>query len=107
MEGVCRAKSRQPAAKQRSSPTNRPAVRKQYSEEQMLGAIKSVKKGMPRIAAAESHGVPLSTLKDRFNDRVVHGQNLVPRSYLAKDDESELADFLVECAKLGYGKTRR
>ena len=38
----------------------------------MLGAIESVKKGMPRIAAADSHGVPLSTLKDRFNGRVVH-----------------------------------
>ena len=99
-------KSRQPAAKQRSSPS-RPAVRKKYSVEQMLGAIESVKKGMPWIAAADSHGAPLSTLKDRLNGRVVHGTKPGPRSYLSKDDESELADFLVECAKLGYGKTRK
>ena len=51
--------------------------------------------------------MPLSTLKDRFNGRVVHGTKPGPRSYLSKDDESELADFLVECAKLGFGKTRR
>lgn len=95
-------KSRPTAAK-----PNRSLFRKQYSEEQMLGAIDSVQKGMSRTAAAEQHGVPLSTLKDRFSGRVVHGTKPGPRSYLSKDEESELADFLMECAKLGYGKTRR
>lgn len=95
------------AAKLQKAVPNRPAVRKQYAEEQMLGAIESVKKGMSRTAAAEHHGVPLSTLKDRFNGRVVHGTKPGPKSYLSADEERELADFLVESAKIGYGKTRR
>lgn len=73
----------------------------------MLGAIKSVKEGMSLTAAAECHGVPLSTLKDRFNGKVVHGTNPGPRLYLSSNEEAELAAFLVEWAKIGYGETRR
>ena len=67
----------------------------------MLGAVDAVKSGMSRTVAAEQHGVPLSTLKDRFNGRVVHGANPGPRSCLSND---ELADFLLECAKLAMGR---
>ena len=38
---------------------------------------------------------------------LVHGTNPDPTFYLSNDKESELADFLLECAKIGYGKTRR
>ncbi len=58
-----------------------------------------------RQVAAEQHGVPLSTLKDRVNGRVVYGTRPGPRSYLSNDEEGELSDFLLECAKIGYGKT--
>ena len=106
--GFRRVKPRSSATQpQKKINPNRSAVRKQYSDEQMLEAMESVKKGMSRTAAAELHGVPLSTLKDRFNGRVVHGMKPGPRSYLSKDEEGELADFLVECARLGFGKTRR
>ena len=36
-----------------------------------------------------------------------NGTNPGPRSYVSNDEESELADFLLEYAKIGYGKTRR
>ena len=44
----------------------------------MLGAIKSIEGGMSRTAAAERHGVPLSTLRDHFNCKVIHGTNPGP-----------------------------
>ena len=45
--------------------------RRQFQITLQLGSsiIESVKKGMSRTAASEQHGVPLSTLKDRFNGR--------------------------------------
>ncbi len=107
-KGFRRAKSKESLKKSPGENSGRSsAPRMQYSEEQMLGAIESVNKGMSRTAAAEQHGVPLSTLKDRFNGRVVHGTRPGPRSYLSKNEEGELSDFLLECAKIGYGKTRR
>jgi len=30
-----------------------------------------------------------------------------PKPYLTKDKEKELVDFLLNCAKMGYGKTRK
>ena len=64
-KGFRRTKSKEPARKSPQGNSSHSAVRMQYSEDQMLGAIASVKNGMSRTAAAEQHGVPLSTLKDR------------------------------------------
>ena len=57
--------------------------------------------------AADLHGVPRSTLKDRLRGRVVHGTKPGPRPYLDTAEESELVDYLFESAKAGYGKTRQ
>ncbi len=72
--GFRRAKSKESLKKSPGENSGRSSIlRMQYSEEQMLEAIESVNKGMSRTAAAEQHGVLLSTLKDRFSGRVVHG----------------------------------
>ena len=65
-------------AKRMSESPKRPVVRRQYSNEQMLGAIKSIEGGMSWTAAAERHGVPLSTLRDHFNGKVIHETNPGP-----------------------------
>ena len=85
--------------------SNRSAVRKQWSDVQMEAALESVIKDENR--AADLHGVPRSTLKDRLSGRVVHGTNPGPQSYLFSLEELELAAFLVDTAKMGYGQTRR
>lgn len=88
--------------------SNRPAHRRQWSDSQMKAAINSVTKdGLSQHKAADLHGVPRSTLKDRLSGRVIHGTNPGPRPYLSNTEEAELADFLVETAKIGYGRTRR
>ena len=61
------------------------------------------KDGLSQNQAAELHGVPCSTLKDRHHGRVIHGTNPDPQPYLSSSEESELAAFLVDAAKMGYG----
>ena len=61
--------------------TSRPVVRKQWSDKQMTDAISSVQNDhLSGNRAADLHGVPRSTLKDRLSGRVQHGVNLVSRS---------------------------
>ena len=52
------------------------------------------------------HGVPRTTLKDRLSGRVIHGTNIGPKPYLTQEEEKQLVQFLVNCCKMGYGKTR-
>ena len=74
----------------------------------MLSAMESVQSGMVSAnKAAEIHGVPRSTLKDRLSGRTVHGVKPGPRPYLQEAEEKELSDYLITAAKVGYGKTRK
>ena len=87
---------------------NRSSKRKLWSEEQMVAALDAVvKKGMSGNQAADSNGIPRSTLKDRLSGRVLHGVNPGPKPYLSNDEEDELASHLLKAAEIGYGKTRR
>ena len=57
--------------------------------------------------AALEFNVPRTTLKDRVAGRITHGCNMGPKTYLTRDEEKELADFLINCAKMGFRKTRK
>ncbi|CAI8043787.1 Tigger transposable element-derived protein 6, partial [Geodia barretti] len=87
--------------------SRRQSKRKQWADEEMAAAMSAVRNGMAIKRAAEEHGVPPSTLRDRISGRVVHGTKPGPRPYLSLDEEKELGSFLKSCANLGYGKTRR
>ena len=74
----------------------------------MLEAMKSVQQdGLSGNMAADLHGVPRSTLKDRLSGRVRHGTKSGPKPYLSTEEESELARHLLQAADIGFGKTRR
>ena len=73
----------------------------------MVAAVRAVKSGMGVKRAAEQHGVPLTTLRDRISGRVTHGTKPGPKPYLTQEEEKELGSFLKSCAEVGYGKTRR
>ena len=73
----------------------------------MVAAMNAVKNGMPTKRAAEEHGVPTITLRDRIRGRVVHGSKPWPKPYLSAGEEKELSSFLKTCTHIGYGKTRR
>jgi hypothetical protein len=69
----------------------------------MVAAMTAVKGGSHIKRAAEEHGVPVSTLRDRI---VVHGTKPGPTPYLSNTEEAELSSFLKLCSNVGYGRTR-
>ena len=74
---------------------NHPSKRMQWTEEQMLLAMESVRKGMASAnKAAIMYSVPRSTLKDRLSGRVSHGTKPGPCPYLQPSEERELKDYL-------------
>ena len=76
---------------------------KQWSEESMLGALKSVKDGtMSCNRAATEFGVPKTTLKDCVSGRVIHGYKSGKAPYLSHAEEQELYDWLVLRASTSY-----
>ena len=99
-------KENQPPESQRKAP-NRPAKLRSWSNQSMLGAMEAVRTGSMGVnRAALEHSVPQTTLKDRLSGRIIHGSNTDPKPYLTQDEKKELAKFLINCFKMGYGKTR-
>ena len=73
----------------------------------MVRAIEAVKDGKMGVKhAAKEHSVPRTTLKDRLSGKVEHGKKSGPIPYLNSKEE-ELATFLKEASRIGYGKTKR
>ena len=70
-----------------------------------MDAVEKGKLGVNR--AALEFNVPRITLKDRIVGRVAHGCNMGPKPYLTHEEEAELVKFLINCLKMGYGKTRQ
>ena len=74
----------------------------------MCAAMEEAMSGrMSANKAADVHGVPRSTLKDRLSGRVKHGQKPGPRPYREQSEETELSDYVLQAARIGYGKTRK
>ena len=67
----------------------------------------SVFDGMSANKAADLHGVPHSTPKDRTGGRVIHRCNPDPKPYLNSEEERELVGYLIKASYIGYGKSRR
>ena len=85
-----------------------PKKRKQWRDKDMGLAIDAVQRGQLKVSeAVKQFGVTRQTLHDRISGRVVHGTKPGPKPYLTKEEESEFADFLVDIAKAGYGKSRQ
>ena len=57
--------------------------------------------------AALECGMPLMTLKDQIAGRVVDGTKMGAKPFLTKQEEQELVNFLINCSKMGFGKTRK
>lgn len=75
---------------------------KQWPEESMEKALDS---GVSVKRAACGHGVPRQTLRDWVSGKVIHGTKSGPKPYLSPVEEKELANYLVNVAKAGYGKS--
>ena len=71
----------------------------------MADTISSTKKGhLSGNKAADLHGVPCSTLKNRLSGKVQCGVKPGAVPYLSKEEETELTTHLVCIANLGHRK---
>ena len=71
----------------------------------MLAAITMAENGdVSANQAADVHGVPCLTLKDRLKGRVTHETKPGPHPYLDSREEKELVDYLFDAAKTCFGK---
>ena len=96
------------ASKSASKVINRPKKLRIWEDDAMKRAIDAIKSGrMGTNRAALEYAVPRTTLKDRLTGRVIHGVKMGAKPYLSNQEEQELVEFLLNCAKMGYGKTRR
>ena len=78
-----------------------------YSEVNMERAYEAVASGRMSIRkAAEEHGVPRSTLHDRVSGKVALKARSGAKRHLTDEEETQLVDFLVGCASVGYAKSR-
>ena len=81
---------------------------KKWTDGQMKAAMKSViDDNLSANRAADLHGVPRSSLKDRLSGRVKHGTKPGPKPYLTVDEEGELSQHLLQASAMRLGKTRR
>ena len=104
IKGFKRASMKKPAIRSRG----RTGKRKLWTNENMEAAMLcAAKTEMSANKAADLHGVPRSTLKDRLSGRVVHGTNPGPKPYLTRDEETELSAHLLQASSIGLGRTRR
>ena len=90
----------------KKSPSGQAGKRKPLTTQQIEAALVSAGK-MSANKAADLHGVPRLTLKDRLNRRVIHGTNPGPVPYLSRDEEMELSTHLLQATSMGLGKTCR
>lgn len=70
-------------------------------------AIAVNEEGLSIRKASERYGVPRSTLHDRCTGKVDWHAMPGPAKYLSISEENELATFLLQCADIGYGHTRK
>jgi len=80
----------------------------QWNDDAMKCAYDAVtdgKMGMNGVALV--FNMPCTILKDRVSGRVVHGSDMGPKKYLTKEEEKELVEFLLNCAKMGCVKSRQ
>ena len=86
----------------------KPMKLRQWDEKSMDRALELVASGSKGVnrAAFECH-VPATTLKDRVSGRVAHGCTMGAKPYLTRKEEKELVNFILQCAKMGYGRTRQ
>ena len=107
-ERVIKAKSVGCTVVNTSIATTSRGVYKDWDEDRMVRAVDSVLKKKASIRkAGEMYGIPKSTIADRISGRVMEGARSGPLRYLNTQQEEELVHFLLECASIGYPKSRQ
>ena len=78
-------------------------IRKLWSNESMILAVKNVEDG---LEAARQYNVPVETLRRRVTGAVSTDCRPGPPTVLTSEEETRLAQFLIEMSDMGFGLTR-
>lgn len=81
---------------------------RRYEMSRLLEAYNSVMEtGVPIKRAAKLFNVPVSTLRDRVNNKVsIDVTKTGPSPVLNREEETKLTSHLIQLAKIGYGYTQ-
>lgn len=74
------------------------AKRLQWTEQAMVDAMQAIQDGSTLSRAAREHGVPKTSLHNRIG-KVSHGVKPGPKCYLSTEEETQLAEFIIETDK--------
>ena len=78
-----------------------------WNKERFFKAVDAVEnKGFTVRQAAEEFNFPKSTLHDRLCEKHLAGAKSGPEKYLFDEEESELEEFPISCASVGFAKSR-
>ena len=80
---------------------------KKWNDDSMKNALEAVRKGESIRSAAIMYGVPRSTLFDYAAGNSKVGAGRSGGAYLTWEEEHELVSFILECASVGFPKTRK
>ena len=69
------------------------------------GGRKKGRSSITHAHAATLHGVLRQTLQDRISGKVHHRDNPGPKPSWSSSEEKDLANFLIDSSKVGYGKS--
>ena len=80
--------------------------RKLWSKESMEAAVKSVSEGKGLREAGNLYNVPVETLRRRVTGKVDLDCRPGPPTVLTKEEESQIAQYLIQMSEMGYGLTK-
>lgn len=80
---------------------------KQYSDSDVLNAIKAVRSGTSQYTAARMFGIPRTTLFFKTNGKNPLGKNAGAPTVLSTKEEQGIVDWIFEIASMGFPTTKR
>ena len=89
-----------------SSQVKKDAKRRLWSDESMVAAVRSVEDGKGLRETARLYNVPVETLRRRVTGSVTLDCRPGPATVLTVEEESKLANYIIEMADMGFGLTR-
>lgn len=81
-----------------------PSKRYQYDKEDLIKAVESIENGQSVKAAADSFHVPRTTLRNALLHN--HTGKIGRQTVLSVEEEKEIAQWIVDCAKMGDPKMK-
>ena len=86
----------------------RPAkYRETYDDKSLRLSLTATEKGLSIRRATSKYNIPKSTFGERVSGKILPGANPGRKQCLTPNEEEKLVKFLLNCAAIGYGHSRK